>query len=317
MMKIAIIGIGAMGCLFAAQLHDAADVVMIGHWPEQLTKLQQDGLTLQELNGRFTHHSIFATNSPIDAAPADLAIVLVKSRQTAQAAQAAQQLLAPDGVALTLQNGLGNLEQLTAVLGPNRATLGSTSAGATIIKPGLVRCAGQGVTHIAATDTTVHVIQPLVEMLNRKGFAAHLSSEVDSLVWGKLAVNTGINPLTALLRVPNGFLAENLTARAIMAAAANETAAVAQALHITLPYPNAAERTLEIAQATAQNRSSMLQDVLRGAPTEIEAICGAVVENGRLAHIPTPINQKLLELVKSIGESPLTVTDLQQVLNHE
>lgn len=290
---------------------------MIGQWPQQLAKIRRDGLTLQHVDGRFTHHSIRITNNPMEAAPADLTIVLVKSWQTARAAQQAKQLLAPGGVALTLQNGLGNLEQLTAVLGPHRTTLGTTSAGATVLEPGLVRFAGQGVTHIAAPGAVASIITPLIEHLNRKGFETHLSHEVNSLVWGKLAINAGINPLTALLRVPNGFLAEQPAACAIMQAAAAEVAAVAAALQIPLPYPDAAQRTLEVAQATAQNRSSMLQDVLRGAPTEIDAICGAVVANGRLAHIPTPINQQLLKLVQSIGETPLTVAELRQNLNHE
>ncbi|KAA3664135.1 MAG: 2-dehydropantoate 2-reductase [Chloroflexi bacterium] len=313
-MKIAIIGTGAMGCLFAAHLYDAADVVMVGNWPEQLAAIQQNGLSLEGVNGRFTHHPIRATNNPHDAAPVDLAIVLTKSWQTTQTAQLVHKVLAPDGVALTLQNGLGNLEKLTAVLGPTHATLGTTSAGANIVKPGHVRFAGHGVTHIATTNATAHIIKPLVEILNQKGLETHISNEVDSLIWGKLVINAGINPLTALLRVPNGFLAENPITRAIMAAAAKEVEAVAHKLGIQLPYPDAAKRTLAVAQATAPNRSSMLQDVLRGAPTEIEAICGEVVKNGRLANTPTPINQQLLKLVQSISDSPMTIAELQQIM---
>jgi 2-dehydropantoate 2-reductase len=313
-MKISIIGIGAMGCLFAAHLHEVADVVLVGNWPEQLAAIRQNGLTLEEVNGRFTKHAIPITSNPAEAAPADVVIVLVKSWQTTQAAQAAAQCLAPNGVALTLQNGLGNLEKITAVLPPNQATLGTTSAGANIINAGHVRYAGRGVTHIAATEATAHIIEPLVDLLNKTGLESQISSEVDSLLWGKLAINAGINPLTALLRVPNGYLAEQPTARAIMEAAAKETETVANKLGIQLPYPNAAQRTLEVAQATAQNRSSMLQDVLRGAPTEVEAICGIVVENGRFTQTPTPINQQLLKLVQSIGKTPLEVVDLQEIM---
>ena len=93
-------------------------------------------------------------------------------------------------------------------------------------------------------------------------------------------------------------LAQNESARQVMMAAARETAVVAQALGITLPYPDAGRRVLEVAQATAANHSSMLQDVLRGVPTEIEAICGAVVRNGRRHNILTPINSELLRLIK-------------------
>ena len=87
----------------------------------------------------------------------------------------------------------------------------------------------------------------------------------------------------------------------MMLAAARETQAVAEAMGITLPYPDAGVRAVEVARETAVNRSSMLQDVQRGAPTEIEAICGAVVKNGRLFHVPTPMNEYLLEAVRKLS----------------
>jgi 2-dehydropantoate 2-reductase len=298
MMNVAVIGVGAMGCLFGAFLAPLANVTLLGHWPEQIAALSHDGLTLIGVDGRSTHHSIHATNNPTKMAPADLTLILVKSRQTEHAAQLARQILAPNGLALTLQNGLGNLEILTAVLGPHHAALGITSQGATMLQPGTVRHAGHGPTHLAYTTQTKERLTAVTNLFNQAGLTTHLVDNVDSLVWGKLAVNCGINPLTALLRVPNGFLAENEPAKQVMMAAARETAVVAQALGITLPYPDAGQRALEVAQATAANHSSMLQDVLRGAPTEIEAICGAVVGNGRRASIPTPINSKLLRMIK-------------------
>src|SRR5690606_40431702 len=121
-----IIGIGAMGCLFGAKLSQVAEVTLVGHWPAQLAALREHGLRLIDPDGRSHTLRLSATANPKTAAPADLALILVKSYQTPQAAATAQQLLAAHGVALTLQNGLGNWEQLTAVLGPHRASLGIT-----------------------------------------------------------------------------------------------------------------------------------------------------------------------------------------------
>jgi 2-dehydropantoate 2-reductase len=298
MMNVAIVGVGAMGCLFGAFLSPLAHVTLLGHWPEQVAVLSRDGLTLIGVDGRSTRHSIQATNDPTTISPADLALILVKSRQTGQAAALTKQLLAPNGLALTLQNGLGNLEKLTAVLSSNHAALGITSQGATMLQPGTVRHAGHGPTHLAYTPETRERLTAVAHLFNQAGLTTHLVDNVDGLVWGKLAVNCGINPLTALLGKSNGFLAENEAAKQIMMAVARETAVVAQTLGITLPYPDAGQHALEVALATAANHSSMLQDVLRGAPTEIEAICGAVVENGRGAAIPTPINSELLRMVK-------------------
>lgn len=301
-MKIAIIGVGAMGCLLAAYLEPLTEVVMLGHWQAQLTALQDQGLVLIHPDGRTTHHPVRVCHSDDAAAvrPVDLALILVKSRQTAVAAGVATQVLATAGLAITLQNGLGNLERLAAVLGDERAVQGVTSQGATLLKPGMVQHAGHGPTYLATTPATAEQIAAIAALFCQAGLETSLVESVDSLIWGKLAVSSGINPLTALLRVPNGFLAENETARQIMSQAAEETATIARALGIQLPYADAAQQALAVAQATANNYSSMLQDVLRGAPTEIEAICGAVVAYGRRVNVPTPLNELLLRQVQAV-----------------
>ena len=297
-MRVAIIGIGAMGCLFGAKLSHVADVTLIGHWPAQLAALQKTGLQFIEPDGRSHTIKLAATNKPQTAAPADLALILVKSYQTQQAAETAKQLLAPQGVALTLQNGVGNLEQLTTVLGQKRTNLGITSEGAALLEPGVVRHAGSGHTHIADTQNTAVPPQKIVELFEAAGFITTLSANVDGLVWGKLAVNAGINPLTAVLQVPNGFLADNPTARELMTLAAQEVAAVAAAQNITLPFADAAAQALAVAQATAANHSSMRQDLANGRPTEIGAICGAVVAAGQRLGVPTPVNLVLQTAVQ-------------------
>ena len=125
-------------------------------------------------------------------------------------------------------------------------------------------------------------------------------------MWGKLVVNAGINALTALLRVPNGALAASAEARALMASAIAEAAAVAQARGTPLPYDNPLAHTLAIAQATSANHSSMLQDVLRGSPTEIDAINGAVEREGQRLGVPTPVNSMLAALVRALDATATT-----------
>lgn len=305
-MQIAIIGIGAMGCLFGAKLSQVAEVTLFGHWPAQLAALQTAGLELITPDGRTQTTPLHATNSPPSVPSAHLALILVKSSQTAKAAQVAQQLLAKDGVALTLQNGLGNLETLTAVLGQDRTLIGTTSEGATIVQPGTVRHAGAGQTFIAASPETA-VTNQIVELFQAAGFQTSLAANTRSLIWGKLAVNAGINPLTAVLQVPNGFLVHNEIAQNIMARAASEVAQVAAAQAIPLPFADTAVQALAVAQATAANQSSMHQDLAQGRPTEIEAICGAVVAYGRRHHIPTPVNQVLRTAVRQAEQGSLPI----------
>jgi 2-dehydropantoate 2-reductase len=309
-MHIAVIGIGAMGCLFGAKLNRVAEVTLVGHWAVQLTAVRENGLRFIAPDGRSQTIHLAVTSDPKTAAPADVVLILVKSHQTQQAAQIAQQILSPHGVALTLQNGLGNLEQLTAVLGQNRASLGITSEGAALLEPGVVRHAGTGHTYLANVAETAVPIQEIVSLFQAAGFETSLAANAESLVWGKLAINAGINPLTAVLQMPNGFLAENATARKLMSLAAQEVAAVAAAQNISLPFADAAAQALTVARATAANHSSMRQDLANGRPTEIGAICGAVVLVGQRVGVATPVNLVLQTAVQQAeqGGWPATST---------
>jgi 2-dehydropantoate 2-reductase len=293
-MNVIVIGIGALGCLFAGRLSPHAAVTMLGHWPEQVQALRAKGLTMIDPAGETSMIPVRVVTKPAGLPPADLALVLVKSYQTARAAAQAATVLGEKGVALTLQNGIGNQETLAAAVGAGRAFVGTTSEGANIVRPGVVRHAGYGETYLGGA-----AMQRVAGLFQAAGFRTELVDNVDGLLWGKLAVNAGINPLTALLRVPNGYLAENPAAQALMVAAAQETAAVAQAQGISLPYADAGQQALNVAQATAANQSSMLQDVQNGRQTEIEAITGAVVHAGRAAGVPTPVNSLLLQMAKA------------------
>ncbi|MBP9503466.1 MAG: ketopantoate reductase family protein [Candidatus Promineofilum sp.] len=326
-MNIAVVGVGAMGCLLGASLGGLSDVILVGHWPEQVAAIAQHGLWLEHPDGRRSHHRPRITAGIAAVGRVDVALVAVKSRQTAVAAAEIARFLAPDGLAVTLQNGLNNRATLRGVLGDRRVSLGVTSEGATVLGVAEVRHAGHGLTHFGRDEALGEAQQArlpeLVELFNRAGFATQLVDDIDGLVWGKLAVNAAINPLTALLRVPNGFLLEHEPLVALMSEAAREVAAVADAQGIALPYDDAAERAIAVARATAANRSSMLQDIQRGAPTEVEAICGAVARVGRELGVPTPVNIRLCRLVRRTqsGDPPLAtagdVTGLLRLMSKE
>lgn len=280
---------------------------MVGSWAAQIEAVQASGLTLIEVNGRSHTIPLAITNNPDTVGLVDVALVLVKSYQTETAVSRIQPLLSANGLVITLQNGLGNAEILRAGLSTEAVTIGVTSMGATMVAPGIVRHAGIAPIYLAQPAVDHKHFLPLVALLREAGFSAEIVDDVDSLVWGKLAINTGINPLTAVLNVPNGYLAEQEAVRSVMVAAAQETAAVAAAQGIQLPYSDAGERVLAVAQATAQNRSSMLQDLDRGSRTEIDAICGVVVKMGETVGVKTAVNQQLCAWVKQLESGqPIT-----------
>lgn len=296
--SLLIVGTGALACLFAARLAVVGvHVTLLGTWREGLEALRVHGVRLATPNGERAY-PVTATADAAECAGAHLALVLVKSWQTARAAQQLAQCLSPDGLALTLQNGLGNREQLMETLGPSRVALGVTTTGATLMGPGRVRPGGEGSISLGAHPQ----LDPLAVLLERADFEVEIVPAADDLLWSKLVVNAAINPLTALLRVPNGELLNRPSARKLMAAAAQEAANVATALGRHLTFADPVATAEDVARRTAVNHSSMYQDVQRGAPTEIDAICGAIVSVGEVQGVPVPVNRTLWLLVKSTLE---------------
>jgi 2-dehydropantoate 2-reductase len=303
--SLLILGTGAMACLFAARLAAAgARVTMLGSWEEGLEALRKHGVRLIETEGTEGFYAVGAVNDPNLCRGLPYALVLVKSWQTQRAARQLAECLPQDGLALTLQNGLNNYQTLANALGEERVALGVTTSGAYLEQAGVVRAVGSAVVSLGVHPR----LSPLADMLEKAGFKVTIETDLRTLVWGKLVINAAINPLTALLRVPNGELLERPTARALMGMTALETATIAKAQGISLPYPDAVAAVEEVARRTAENYSSMLRDVLRGAPTEVDAINGAVVHTGEQIRMPTPLNQALFLLVKAMVYSHIAQT---------
>lgn len=321
---ILIVGTGALGTLFATRLIASGQrVTMLGIWKDGLDALCQDGARLVGADGFEQNYAVYATDDPAECLGVKYAIVLVKSWQTERAARQLAKCLAEDGLAITLQNGIGNREILMKYLddsfttentekkkrknsvvsvnsvvkkNPSRVALGTTTTGATLLGPGLVKAGGEGIISIEAHPA----LGPIEEALKSANFNVEIVQDAQSLVWGKLVINAAINPLTALLRMPNGELLKRPAARALMHALAKEAAAVASAEKVKLPFSDPVAAVEDVARKTAANHSSMLQDVVRGAPTEIDAICGAVTRTGRQHHIPTPINEACWQLIQAL-----------------
>ena len=297
---ILLVGTGALATLFAARLSAAGhSVSMLGTWKDGLKSLREDGARIQDVDGNERAYTVHVTNDPREVSGARYALVLVKSWQTERAAGQLRTALAKDGLALTLQNGLGNRETLARDLGPDRVSLGITTTGATLLTPGLVKVGGEGVVSLEQNQA----LGPLEAALRESDFNVQVVEDAQSLVWGKLVINAAINPLTALLQIPNGELLSHPKARRMMGALARETAEVAEAEKVHLPFNDPVLAAEEVARKTAKNLSSMFQDVRRGAPTEIDAICGAIMKRGAKHGIRTPYNKACWTMVRATAHA--------------
>ena len=301
-MKIVCVGPGAMGCLFAASLSKAGhEVSLLDYKQERAEVINNNGIKVESQEGSFSQRVPVDTH--LRSAAVDLILICVKASKTAEVAKQLAGAIDKRTLVLSLQNGVGNIETLASILGEQCVLGGVTSEGATVLGPGHIRHAGKGQTFIGPIQSTSVPISEIVTAFNEAGFQTSASYNVQSLIWGKLVVNVGINALTAITHLRNGVLPELEETKSLMESAVAEAVEVARAKGIDLPYEDPISKVIDVCKATAANVASMLQDVLNRRPTEVDFINGAIVREARAYGISTPVNHTLTQLVKAIEKS--------------
>lgn len=303
-MKIVMVGPGAMGCLFAAYLSKSKEEIWIlDKNKERAAKINEHGIIVEGASGSW-QAKVRATTDLKEIGLVDLLIIGVKSYHTKDAISAAKALVGDNTEVLTLQNGIGNIEIISEVVGPEKVIGGVTNQGATLLDAGIIRHAGKGETIIGRIDGKMPVeMRSIREIFNKVGLETKLSRDIKSLLWSKLVVNVGINALSAVTRLKNGKLVEFEGTRKILREAATEAVKIAKRKRIKLIYDDPLAKVEAVCEATAHNISSMLQDVLRKKRTEIDFINGVVVRQGQELGITVPVNTFLVDLVKTIEAS--------------
>lgn len=303
-MKIGIIGTGAMACFYAHRFASAQhNVSIIGSWDKQIQAVNDKGIALVEIDGTSSVQRVRAEYMGADSADYDLIFVITKANKTAAAAQWLTKF--KNGIVISIQNGLGNLHELQSVNPALHIVAAATTQGARIVKETVVENTGDGITHFAQSELDAATQEILENVFQHSKLQYKIHENADSVIWGKLLVNAGINALTAVLDVNNGFLTENEIAKKTMQLLASEVAEVTQKAGIVLPFENPAEQLMKVCAATASNTSSMRADVLRGAATEIEYINGAVVKKAKEMHLDASANVFLVEMVQQIEKGEI------------
>jgi 2-dehydropantoate 2-reductase len=305
-MEIAVVGPGAIGCLFAAYLATAGGSVwLLDHRPERAKVLRERGVTVESERGDF-HARLQVTATPTEIRSAELLILCVKANNTADAAARLQGSISPQSHLLTLQNGLGNVERLGEFFGSSQILAGTTSHGATLLEVGRVRHAGYGEIFMGETGGVRSTLagtaklQNLAATFNRAGLEAQVVDDIESVLWRKLVVNVGINALTAILDMPNGELLRIHDCQSLMNGAVREAVEVARHCGIELNVPEEIDRVRDVCRSTKANISSMLQDVRRKKKTEIDQLNGVVVEMAARYGVAAPVNEVLTAIVRCL-----------------
>ena len=299
-MKVAVVGAGAMGSLFGALLAETgAAVWLVDVWEAHMEAVNSKGLSI-EREGQVRRVALNATTDPREIGKCDLVIVFVKSIHTGDASRTAAMLAGKDGLVVTLQNGMGNADRIAQDVDPKKVIAGTTSYGGTMLGPGKIRHAGVGPTTIGMWhEGDSAKAQYVAAFLSKSGIETHVSADVKSLVWGKLLINVGINAITALTGIRNGQLLDCESTVGLVKTAVEEAITVAEAQGIAV-RKDAVSHVLEVAKATAGNRSSMGQDIDNQRPTEIEAINGVVVREAERLGMQAPVNRTLTTLVETL-----------------
>ena len=316
-MRVAVLGGGAIGGLVASRRARAGGEVLLCARGESAQALEAVGLLLDTPDGRTValapdRWTVFDTNEqeiPVELQGwAEYAILCGKSYDIPNLCKIADTVLSLNGIAMCLSNGIGHMEKLANFVGKHRVLGASTTHGAIRIGPGEVRWTSRGAIKMGGfVGSDLEPVEPridsLMSALDGAGLNPIWSEDIHKTIWTKLLLNVAINPVCAISGVLNGEMLLHPQLFETGLAAMEEAARIATAEGIDLTDLDLAQSLEDLCRATADNRVSMLQDIMAGRPTEIDSICGEVVKRGEALGIPTPRNQTLHALVKGIEQS--------------
>jgi 2-dehydropantoate 2-reductase len=300
-MKIAVVGAGAMGSVYAGILADAGNEVWaVDVWPEHVEAMRTRGLTVEGASGSRTVR-IQATSDPADVGVCDLVVIATKALDVEVAAAAARPMLGPDTAVLPIQNGLGSADRVAAILGEERVAIGVVGGfGASIVGPGHVHHNGWELVRLgerrgAATPR----IRRIAKTWEDAGFRVQVYDDVDQLVWEKLICNVCFSGICTILERPMRGVLEDAAAWQVASRCAQEAYAVARARGITLSFDDPVAYVRAFGEKIPDARPSMLLDVLAGRPCEIDVINGAIPPAAREVGLEAPVNETVTALVKA------------------
>jgi len=310
--RIGIIGAGAIGSCVGGFMAKAGHEVHLLGRSTHMEAIRARGLRIAGIWGDHAVGALHCHTTPdtLEGVTFDLLLVTVKSYATREAAAVAAHLAGPDTLVCAYQNGLGNADLLAETLGPERVLAARAIYGVRITEPGAIE-----VTVIAqptalgvfdaerALKGTDARVRAIAGAMDAAGLPTIAVDDIAPVIWAKVAYNCALNPMSALLDVPYGRLAEIDDTRRLMDSVIGELYAVAGAMGIALePADAAAYREhfyTRLVPPTAAHYASMREDLLHRRRTEIDALNGAIVRYGEWHGVPCPVNHMLAELIRA------------------
>lgn len=299
-MRIAIMGAGGVGGYFGARLAKAGEDVVFIARGAHLQAMRERGLSVRSVFGDFSLPKVAATDNPAEAGVVDLVLVCVKAYDTDVAAQAIRPMVGETTAIISLQNGVDSADRLIAALGPGPVLGGLCTISSAVAAPGLIEQVSQFARIIfGELDGRITPrAERILAAFQQAGIDTVLSTAIQKDIWTKFLFIATHGSMTAATRSPIGLIRETPATWEMYVDAMREIDAVARAKGIDLG-PDAVEKQLDFAKGMApEMKSSMLVDVERGNPLEVETFSGAVIRFGRELNVPTPVHRCLYAILK-------------------
>lgn len=291
-MKIAVMGAGALGCYFGGRLAKAgADVSYIARGAH-LEAMQQSGLTIESPLGDLHFPQVTATGNPEEIGPVDLVLFLVKMQDTESALPLITPLLGPDTAIMSFQNGVDAWAMIGRATDPARVIGATAAIPADIKAPGVIRHSAEfaKLTFGEFDGAESPRCRALLDLLEKAGVDAALVPDIEVKIWEKFVMLSAFSAVTCLTRLPVGPIRDNPESFALFERAAEETFSVGRKICPDL-QPEIIETTRRFLENAPRNvRSSMLDDLTRGKPLELDYLSGAVVRLGEQTGVAVPFH---------------------------
>ncbi|MBE5901512.1 MAG: 2-dehydropantoate 2-reductase [Lachnospiraceae bacterium] len=299
-MRIAIIGAGAIGCLYGAYLSRNNEVYMLCRRQKVVDAINKEGLTVFEADGRKEKYTnVHACLSGECKAEIDLILVIVKGMDTKSAMEANHNIIKANTMVMTLQNGGGNDRKLAEFVPMEKVIIGTTRHNSVNLDNGNIRHSGSGPTYIGSNDRKTD-LNGIKQVFEEAGLETIVSDNIQRIIWSKLFFNLSINTFTAITKSPFGFAIENDYAWNFVEKLICEAIDVAEADGQHFSYLEILNSVHKTCESVATGFSSMSQDVMNCRKTEVDAINGFVVDRANVHNVPTPYNNFVINLIHSI-----------------
>lgn len=307
-MKILVIGLGALGTVYACLLSLSGHEVTGLSRPASIARIKEKGVKVSGIWGDYNTKlsNVVANISELEQQTFDMIIITVKSFVTEEIARDIAPVVGDKTFVFLLQNGYGNFEAAAESIREDKLLLGRVIFGAETLAP------GESKVTVIADDVMIgspknliipEVLEEFAEIFRKALIPTKASLDIMKYIWGKIIYNSALNSLGSIFEVSYGELARESVTRDLMNKIIEEIFDVLRARNIPMFWPDAetylADFYEKLIPPTSAHHASMLQDIRNGRRTEIEALNGAVLKLAQESRVPVPVNEVIVAMVKA------------------